>query len=387
MGLVLLILSLFFILPNLYISLALMRDIVWWAHALVWLPTIVAMGLLVSIRFGGPSSIQINLFVGLLLCVALPQFFFLVISLLGQLLSIFHTQFSILNFQLSTFNSIGIAVGAVVSVAMLYGLLCGWKQLTIKNVDLTFDNLPAEFEGYRIAHLSDLHVGSYGSNVAFLEKVVQRVNDEEPDLVVFTGDLINTTPTEIFPFEQTLSHLRAKDGVMAVMGNHDYCLYGFGERHTSPREGARQVVEAERRMGWQVLLNEHRIIARGGAQMAVVGVENTGKPPFPEIGNLRGAMKGLSENMFKILLSHDPSHWRMEVLPDTDIPLMLAGHTHAAQLKIGSWSPSGWLYDEWSGLYHQGKQHLYVSEGTGGTIPFRLGATPEIIVFTLHSSR
>ena len=378
MTFVLLILSLFFILPDLYISLVLMRSAAWWSHLLVWLPAIVAIGLLISVRFSGLSNAKMDIFTALLLCVALPQLFFLVFSLLGQLTSLAWSP------ALRVGNYAGIAVGAVVSVAMLYGLLCGWKQLTVKYVDVTFDHLPAEFEGYRIAQLSDLHVGTYGSNAAFLEKVVQRVNDEQPDLVVFTGDLINTTPTEIPPFEQTLSQLQAKDGVMAVLGNHDYCLYGFGERPADLRDGARQVVQAERRMGWQVLLNEHRVISRDSAQIAIVGVENTGKPPFPEIGDLRGAVAGLPDTMFRILLSHDPSHWRMEVLPGTDIPLMLAGHTHAAQLKIGAWSPSQWLYEEWGGLYQQGKQQLYVSEGTGGSIPFRLGATPEIIVFTLH---
>lgn len=381
MVIVLLILSLFFVLPDLYISLVLMRSAAWWTHVLVWLPAIVAIGLLVSVRSSGLSSVKMEIFTGLLLCVALPQLFFLVFSLMGKLISLAWSP------ALTVGNHVGIAVGTVVSVAMLYGLLFGWKQLTVKNVDVTFDNLPAEFEGYRIVQLSDLHVGTYGNNTAFLEKVVQRVDDEQPDLVVFTGDIINTTPTELPPFEQTLSHLQAKDGVMAVLGNHDYCLYGFHERPANPRDGARQVVEAERRMGWQVLLNEHRLVERDGAQIAIVGVENTGKPPFPEIGNLRGAMQGLPDAIFKILLSHDPSHWRMEVLPKTDIPLMMAGHTHAAQLKIGSWSPSQWIYREWGGLYQQGKQQLYVSEGTGGSIPFRLGATPEIIVFTLHRKR
>ena len=133
-------------------------------------------------------------------------------------------------------------------------------------------------------------------------------------------------------------------------------------------------------------MNEHRLVTRGEAQMAIAGVENTGKPPFPEIGDLKGAMEGLPSGIFIVLLSHDPSHWRMEVLPDTDIPLMLAGHTHAAQFKIGSWSPSRFLYSEWSGLYQEDGQRLFVSEGIGGSIPFRLGATPEIIVFTLHRS-
>lgn len=381
MTIFLLIFLLLFILPDLYISLVLMRGAAWWSHLLLWLPALTAIGLLASIRFGGLSSGKMDAFTALLLCVAFPQVFFLVISLLGWLLSLFNFHYS------SFFNYAGIVAGAIVFAAMLYGLTCGWKRLNVKHVDLTFDDLPASFEGYKLAQLSDLHVGSYGTNTAFLEKVVKRVNDEQADLVVFTGDMINTTPTEIAPFEQTLSGLRAKDGVLSVLGNHDYCLYGFGERPSDPREGAWQVVQAERRMGWDVLLNEHRLIRRGNDSIAIVGVENTGKPPFPEIGDLRGAMAGLRDSTFRILLSHDPSHWRMEVLPKTNIPLMLAGHTHAAQFKIGSWSPSTWMYSEWSGLYQEGNQRLYVSEGTGGSIPFRLGATPEIIVFTLHRAK
>lgn len=327
MTFILLIFAVLFFLPDVYISLGLMRDAAWWAHLLVWLPAIVAVGLLLSIRYGGLSNTKMDALTVLTLCLALPQIVFLAFSLVGRLTSLAWSP------ALAVGNYAGIAAGTVVSLAMLYGLLCGWNRLTVKQVDLSFDNLPAEFEGYRVLQLSDLHVGTYGSDTAFLEKIVQRVNEEHPDLIVMTGDLINTTPTEITPFEQTLSGLRAKDGVMAVLGNHDYCLYGFNERPADRQDATKQVVLAERRMGWQVLLNEHRLIRRGDAQIAIVGVENTGKPPFPEIGDLSGAMKGLPGTMFRILLSHDPSHWRMEVLPKTDIPLMLAGHTHAAHGK------------------------------------------------------
>lgn len=373
-----LIFALLFILPDLYISSVLMRGAAWWAHLLLWLPAITALGLIASFRLGGVTSGKLDIFTALLLCVALPQILFTVFSLLGKLTSFAWQP------ALGIGNGTGIAVGAVVSVAMLYGLLFGWKQLTVRNIDLAFDDLPEAFNGYRVVQLSDMHVGSYGTNPAFLEKVVQRVHDEHPDLIVFTGDLINTTPDEIPPFEHVLAQLHAKDGVLSVLGNHDYCLYGFGERPSDPHEGALQVVQAERRMGWDVLLNEHRLIRRGNDSIAIVGVENTGKPPFPEIGDLRGAIAGLNDSTFRILLSHDPSHWRMEVLPATTIPLTLSGHTHAAQFKIGAWSPSRWLYPEWSGLYEESKQRLYVSEGIGGTIRFRFGATPEIIVFTLH---
>ena len=377
---ILLIIALIFILPDLYISLALMRGAAWWAHLLLWLPAILAFGTILSVRYGGLTNIRTEVFIFLLLCIALPQFIFVLFSVLGKLIGLAWYP------ALTVGNGVGIFIGATISLAALYGMTFGWKQLTVKQVDLTFDNLPAQFDGYRIAQLSDLHVGSYGSRTAFLEKVVHTVNAEQPDLIVFTGDLINTSSDEIVPFERVLSAMRAKDGVMSVLGNHDYSLYGMKERPADPREGTVQVVEAERRMGWDLLLNKHRTITRDGAQIAVVGVENTGKPPFPEIGDLQGALAGLSDSTFKILLSHDPSHWRMEVLPTTDIPLMLAGHTHAAQVKIGSWSPVQWMYNEWSGLYQEGNQQLYISEGVGGTIPFRLGTKPEIIVFTLHKS-
>ena len=374
----LLIIALLFILPDLYISLALMRGAAWWVHLLLWLPAVLAFGTLLSVRFGGLTSIKTEVFIFLLLCIALPQLVFVLFSALGKLIGLaWHPA-------LFVGNGIGFFVGLTISLAALFGMTFGWKLLAVKQVELTFDNLPAEFEGYRIAQLSDLHVGSYGTRTAFLEKVVQTVNAMRPDLIVFTGDLINTSSDEIAPFECVLSALRAKDGVLSVLGNHDYSLYGMKERPADPREGAVQVVEAERRMGWDLLLNEHRIITRNDAQIAIVGVENTGKPPFPEIGDLTGALAGLSDSTFKILLSHDPSHWRREVLPATDIPLMLAGHTHAAQVKIGSWSPVQWMYKEWSGLYQEGSQQLYISEGVGGTIPFRLGTKPEIIVFTLH---
>ena len=375
---ILLIIVLLFILPDLYISLSLMRGTAWWAHLLLWLPTLIAFGTLLAVRFGGLTNIRTEVFIFLLLCIALPQFIFVLFSALGKLIGLaWHPA-------LAVGNCIGILVGATISLAALYGMTFGWKQLTVKQVDLTFNDLPSEFDGYRIVQLSDLHVGSYGSNTRFLEKVVQTVNATKPDLIVFTGDIINTSPDEIAPFECVLSALKAKDGVMSVLGNHDYSLYGMKERPSDPREGAVQVVESERRMGWDLLLNEHRIISRNGAQMAIIGVENTGKPPFPEIGDLQGALSGLSDSTFKILLSHDPSHWRMEVLPTTDIPLMLSGHTHAAQVKIASWSPVQWMYKEWSGLYQEGGQQLYISEGIGGTIPFRFGTKPEIIVMTLH---
>ena len=374
----LLIITLLFILPDLYISLALMRSAAWWAHLLLWLPSIVAFVILLSVRFSSLGAVKMQIFIGLLLCIALPQLLFSVFSILGKLIGLaWHPAANIGNVT-------GLCLASALALTMLYGVIFGWKQLTVKQVELSFPTLPAEFDGYKIVHLSDLHIGTHGQQTAFLEKLVQCVNEQQADLIVFTGDLVNTSADELKPFKTILSQLQASDGVISVLGNHDYCLYGMKERPADPRDGAKQLVQNEKQMGWNLLLNEHRIIQHNGAQIAIIGVENTGKPPFPEIGDLKGAMAGVPDSVFTILLSHDPSHWHMEVLPCTHIPLTLSGHTHAAQIKIGRWSPVQWLYTEWSGLYTEGEQHLFVSEGVGGTIPFRLGAQPEIVVFTLR---
>ena len=377
----LLIIALLFILPDLYISLALMRGAAWWAHLLLWSPSIVAFVILLSVRFSGLGAVKMQIFIGLLLCVALPQLLFSIFSILGKLIGLaWHPAANI-------GNGAGLCLASVLALAMLYGVLFGWKCLTVRKVELSFPSLPSEFDGYKIVHLSDLHVGTHGHQTAFLEKLVQRVNEQQADLIVFTGDLVNTSADEVKPFEPILSQLQAPDGIMSVLGNHDYCLYGMRERPADPRDGAKQVIQDECHIGWNLLLNEHRLIQRNGAQIAIIGVENTGKPPFPEIGDLKAAMTGVPDSVFSILLSHDPSHWRMEVLPNTHIPLTLSGHTHAAQVKIGQWSPSQWLYSEWSGLYTEEDQHLFVSEGAGGTIPFRLGTRPEIVVIILKKSK
>lgn len=379
MVLTLFLILLFFVLPDLYISLAVMKGMAWWAYVLLWLPTIVVLALLVSIRFTGIGPTKIQVVIGMLLCVAMPQIVFSLFSLLGRLLACVWPQ------SLAVGNGIGLVGGVFVLLIAVYGVFFGWKTLTVKEVELSFADLPQGFDGYKIVQLSDLHVGTHGKNAKFLKAVACRSNEEHPDLLVFTGDLINLSPNETAPFESVLTGLKAKDGVLSVLGNHDYCIHAmFGQRPADMREAVVPVIEAERRMGWDVLLNEHRILSRGGDSIAIVGVENTGKPPFPEIGDLKGAMAGIPEGTFTILLSHDPSHWRMEVVPETDIPLMLSGHTHAMQFKLGRWSPSKWLYPEWSGLYKEGDQRLYVSEGLGGSIPFRFGTKPQFVVITLR---
>ena len=377
---ILLVLVLLFCLPDLYISLTLMKGVAWWAHLLLWLPAITAIALMASTPITGFSRTKIYLVIGILLCLTMPQIIFTVISLLGKLTGLVWSPAATIGLGL------GIAVGAIATMMTTYGMLFGWKRLAVKEVELSFADLPKEFDGYTIVHLADLHIGTHGDNKTFVEKVVRRTNEAKPDLIVFTGDLVNTQAKETEPFEPLLSQLQAPDGVMSVLGNHDYCFYGSRERPADPHQEADKVVEAERRMGWEVLLNTHRMIRRGEAQIAVAGVEDIGKPPFEGMGDLKAALAGIPDSTFTILLSHDPSHWRMEVTPETDIPLTLSGHTHAAQLKLGRWSPARWLYPEWGGLYEEGSQRLYVSEGLGGSVPIRIGTKPEIVVFRLRHS-
>ena len=375
-----------FLVPDGYIYGVYLRDVpvIW--RILFFLPTIIGFSCIVGFKLSGISGALTTLFMVILLCFALPKLFFVVISLVAKLFGHWNTT------AYTVVNILGMVVAAAVSMMALYGLVFGWKQLETKYVDLYFDDLPETYDGYRIAHLSDLHVGTYKGKTAFVEKVVQRVNEEKPNLVVFTGDLVNTDPEEIQPYVPLLSSFTSYDGVISVLGNHDYCLYGHPERWSDPREGGLQVADMERSMGWEVLMNESRILQKGPERIAIVGVENTGKPPFPQIGDLKSAVKDATDydtvkcddKLFTILLSHDPSHWRMEVLPKTDVPLTLSGHTHAAQLKLGKWSPSSWMYKEWGGAYQSGNQQLFISEGLGGTLPFRFGARPQVVMITLH---
>lgn len=270
---------------------------------------------------------------------------------------------------------------------VLYGFVFGWRHIVVRRAECRSPLLPCAFDGYRIVQLADLHVGTFLRNPSFVRKLVRMANAQQADLIVFTGDLVNVSPAEVIPFQHDLARLHAPDGIFSVMGNHDYCEYGMdGEAGRN-----RHLLEyMEEKMGWRLLMNEHAVITRpaatgGTASIAVVGVENISKPPFPKYGNLPKAMEGLPEGMFKVLLSHDPSHWRRGVLGQTDIALTLSGHTHAGQIKVGRLSPAKWAYNEWGGTYTEGGSMLYVSTGLGGTMPFRFGAWPEISVITLRA--
>lgn len=263
-----------------------------------------------------------------------------------------------------------------------FGFIEGWKRLELKHITFTSPDLPPYFDGYRLVQITDFHLGSFPPGNDFVQKVVDATNNEEPDMILFTGDLVNNQASEVEPYLDTLGQLHASDGIYSIWGNHDYCEYGNNHSIGALKRNRRMLYGYQESLGWHQLMNEHHVVSHGMASIAVIGVENPGQPPFTNRSNLKKAMKGVNPDMFKILLSHDPLHWRREVV-GKKIQLTLAGHTHAGQLKIGKWTPARMAFKEWGGAYRIGEQMLYVSSGIGGSFPFRLGAWPELTVITL----
>lgn len=263
-----------------------------------------------------------------------------------------------------------------------FGFIEGWKRLELKHITFTSPDLPPYFDGYRLVQITDFHLGSFPPGNDFVQKVVDATNNEEPDMILFTGDLVNNQASEVELYLDTLRQLHASDGIYSIWGNHDYCEYGNNHSIGALKRNRRMLYGYQESLGWHQLMNEHHVVSHGMASIAVIGVENPGQPPFTNRSNLKKAMKGLNPDMFKILLSHDPHHWRREVV-GKKIQLTLAGHTHAGQLKVGKWTPARMAFKEWGGAYRIGEQMLYVSSGIGGSFPFRLGAWPELTVITL----
>ena len=212
---------------------------------------------------------------------------------------------------------------------------------------------------------------------------MDRINALRPDLIVFTGDIINIYPEELVQFTEELDRLEAPDGVYAIMGNHDYC--GYADYTPEEQDNAiLRLQNLEKEAGLELLLNRNVIIRRGADSLALIGIEYAGQPQFPCKGDVQLASEGLPEGIFKILLSHDPSFWHSDIMPHASADITLSGHTHAMQCRIGPFSPSMFLFDEWGGLYEKNGVKIHVNTGTGSNIPFRIGAWPQIDILTLE---
>lgn len=269
------------------------------------------------------------------------------------------------------------------ALVMAYGAWIGRERPQVREVEIRFEGLPESFDGYRLVHISDIHARSYAKRQKSLKKVVDIINNQNADLIAFTGDLITLDASELAAVKEILAELNASDGIISVIGNHDYGIYSDPTHKNVKGKILSEVVTEERSMGWNVLIDDHILIERGLDSIAVIGVQNTSPSRhFPSKGNLTKASAG-TEGMFRILLTHDPMHWEREVV-GKEYPLTLSGHTHAMQFSIFGWSPSSLIFKEYRGLYTKDEQHLYVNIGLGETIlPFRIGTRPEITLITL----
>lgn len=274
-------------------------------------------------------------------------------------------------------------VAALLPAVVIYGATGGKRRFKVRRVEICSADLPEEFDGYKIVQLSDLHVGSWHGDTSGLSRAVNLVNSLDADAVAFTGDLINSDADEVDEFIPVLSRISARDGVYSVLGNHDYGTYSRLATTVGVFGHLSSLADRQRRLGWKLLNNENVVISRGDSSIAIAGVENSGNPPFPDRGDLRRALEG-TEGLYKVLLSHDPTHWRRNVLPETDVQLTLSGHTHDMQFSIFGYSPASRIYAEHNGLYTSGNRALFVNIGLGHLFPLRLGAWPEITLITLR---
>lgn len=292
----------------------------------------------------------------------------------------------------SEFISKSALVAGTVPIAVFsFGIISGAHDYRVRKRVITSSKLPKAFHGIRLAQLSDIHTGSFFNKTA-VAGGVDMLKAEKPDVVFFTGDLVNNQSDEAKPYLDIFKEVKAPLGVFSTMGNHDYGDYRSWSSNEAKQADIRQLHEMHRYMGWDILLNENRILTESGEQLAILGLENWGAGRFSKYGDLAKTYSGTEEVPFKILLSHDPSHWDAQVRPDyPDINLHLAGHTHGMQfgIEIGNfrWSPSQYIYKQWADMYQSGDQYLYVNRGYGYLgYPGRVGILPEITIIELRSS-
>ena len=288
-------------------------------------------------------------------------------------------------------STLGWGLAAIPFASILYSIFKGKYNYKVWKYTLYFDNLPKAFDGYRITQISDIHCGSF-DNYEKIRYGVDLINSQKSDVILFTGDLVNNLANEVHNWKSLFATLQAPDGVFSIMGNHDYGDYSSWETSEAKQQNLEHLFQLQKQMGWQLLLNEHCYLERNGEKIALIGVENWGHGRFSKYGDLNKAMEGVNTEDFKILMSHDPTHWQEVVLPENkDIQLTLSGHTHGMQCGIEipgwlKWSPSQYIYKYWGGMYEEGGKYLNVNRGFGyHAFPGRLGVWPEITVIELKT--
>ena len=349
-----------------------------------------------SDQFYGNLSIPFALFFTLV-CFKLIIILFLFFEDISRaVLSIINFFFSFSDAKIferrSFLSKIALLVASIPIPFVLYGIYKGRYNYKVYKYDLIFDDLPEDFDGYQITHISDIHSGSL-KNKNSVEYAVRLINEQKSDLILFTGDIINNKSNELIKWKDLLSTMKASDGKFSVLGNHDYGDYVNWNNKQEKEDNFSDLLNFQKQMGFKLLLNENIKIKKGESNISLIGVENWGKGRFKKKGDIDKACIGLNKRDFKIVLSHDPSHWD-KILIDhkTHFHLTLSGHTHGMQFGIEipgwvKWSPAKWAYRQWAGLYNEKNQFLNVNRGFGVLgFPGRVGIPPEISVITLKKS-
>lgn len=352
-----------------------------WARIAWWLPTLLitvsTIGVSLTRDFAPHNLTLFNTYLFITALVVLPKFSFVLCSLAGRLAR------RMLKLRRNWGNYVGLVLVLAELYILFHGTMVGTDRLNVRQVTIESDDLPKAFDGYRIAQFTDVHLGSMKDELML--RAVTAIDDMRPDLIVFTGDIQNMGPDELPRFAQTLKRLKAKDGVMSVLGNHDYSRYV----NLPPDEALRNermTRDFETSVGWQLLLNDNRIVRRGSDSIVIAGGENDGRPPFPAKADLKKAMRGIHAKSFVVMLQHDPSAWRRHILPLTNAQLTLSGHTHGGQISLFGLRPTELVGKEDDGLYVEGKRKLFVSTGLGGFVPFRFYMNPEVVEITLKKT-
>ena len=290
-------------------------------------------------------------------------------------------------------SQIALGLAAIPFASLLYGMYRGKYNFRVLSYVLHFEDLPESFDGYKITQISDIHSGSF-DNKAKIEYAVDLINEQQSDVLLFTGDMVNNKASEMLPWKETFSRLKANDGKYSVLGNHDYGDYVDWDSPEEKKQNLEDLKTIQKEIGFDLLLNESRFLEKSGERLALIGVENWGKGGFKKAGDLKKAAENVQHNDFKILMSHDPSHWDEEVINDDyHYHLTLSGHTHGMQFGIEipgwiKWSPVKWRYKRWAGIYEELDQYINVNRGFGYLgYPGRVGIWPEITVIELKKGK
>lgn len=372
-----------------------------------WLATILFLVLIFRVpRFEpgkrDPAGLsRVFLFIGIYFLFYLPKLVFVsfrltedVIWFLSWITSFpvnWITHLSMTPVRWNLISRIGLAASVIPFFAILWGLLFGRFHYQVDKTEISFSDLPKSFDGLRIVQLSDIHLGSVYGKQDRLKKAIDIVNSLNPDLVLFTGDLVNNYSEEAHGWEDLFSGIKSRYGKFSVLGNHDYGDYWEWKSDAERQNNMHMLYKIHEDMGFNLLRNSWNAIPINGDRLALIGVENWGLPPFKQYGDLEQSLRDVPPSLFKILLSHDPSHWDAEINTKTNIQLTLSGHTHAMQFgfRLGKfkWSPSAYIYKRWMGLYQQNGQALYVNRGMGFIgFPGRIGLRPEIALIVLKKA-